>query len=91
VQDYDRLSENDLVGKIANILLICGKPLGYVKERFPEYFRTHIEHIGLYRNYCRAKKTFDSKFRTRMNAYDCIVSFTPSELNLLHSGYEERL
>jgi hypothetical protein len=91
VQDYDPLSENDLIGKIVNILLICGKPLDYIKERFPECFPTHIENIDLYRNYCRAKKTFDAKFRTRMNAYDSTVSFSPSELNLVLSGYEERL
>jgi hypothetical protein len=91
VQDYDLLSENDLIGKIVNILLFSDKPLEYIKGRFPEYFNSHIEHIGLYRNYCRAKKTFDAKFRTRMNAYNSIVSFTPTEPNLLLSGYEERL
>jgi hypothetical protein len=91
VQDYDPLSENDLIGKIVNILLVSDNPLDYIKERFPEYFRTHIEHISLYQNYCRAKKTFDTKLRTRMNAYDSIVSFTPTELNLVLSGYEERL
>jgi hypothetical protein len=50
VQDYDPLSENGLIVKIVNILLLSDKPVDYIKERFPEYFSTHIEHISLYRN-----------------------------------------
>jgi hypothetical protein len=91
VEDYDPLSENDLIEKIVNILLLSDKSLEYIKSRFPEYFNSHKEHIALYRNYCSAKKTFDAKFRTRMNTYDSIISFSPSELKLLLSGYEERL
>jgi hypothetical protein len=91
VEDYDPLSENDLIGKIVNLLLFSDKSLEYIKSRFPEYFNSHKEHIVLYRNYCSAKKTFDAKFRTRMNTYDSIISFSPSELELLLAGYEERL
>jgi hypothetical protein len=79
VEDYDPLSENDLIGKIVNILLLSDKSLEYIKSRFPEYFNSHKEHIALYRNYCSAKKTFDAKFRTRINTYDSIISFSPSE------------
>jgi hypothetical protein len=91
VEDYDPLSENDLIRKIVNILLFSDKSLEYIKNRFPEYFNSHKEHIALYRNYCSAKKTFDVKFRTRMNTYDSIISFSPFELEQLLSGYEERL
>jgi hypothetical protein len=91
VEDYDPLSENDLIGKIVNILLLSDKSLEYIKSRFPEYFNSHKEHIALYRNYCSAKKTFNAKFRTRMNTYDSIISFSPSELEQLLAGYEERL
>jgi hypothetical protein len=91
VEDYDPLSENDLIGKIVNLLLFSNKSLEYIKSRFQQYFNSHKEHIALYRNYCAAKKTFDVKFRTRMNTYDSIISFSPSELEQLLSGYEERL
>jgi hypothetical protein len=73
------------------ILLLSDKSLEYIKSKFPEYFNSHKEHIALYRNYCSAKKTFDAKFRTRMNTYDSIISFSPSELEQLLAGYEERL
>jgi hypothetical protein len=81
----------DLIRKIVNLLLFSDKPLEYIKTRFPEYFISHKEHIALYRNYCTAKKTFDAKFRTCMNAYDSIISFSPSEVQQLLAGYEERL
>jgi hypothetical protein len=58
---------------------------------FLKYFNSHHEYIGLYWNYCTAKKNFDAKFRVHMNAYDSIISFSPNELNLLLSNYEERL
>jgi hypothetical protein len=91
VEDYDPLSENDLIGKIVNILLFSDKPLDHIKNRFPEYFNSHKEHIALYRNYCSAKKTFDAKFRTRMNTYHFIISFSQSELDKLLNDYEDRL
>jgi hypothetical protein len=91
VEDYDPLSENDLIGKIVNLLLFSDKSLEYIKSSFPEYFNSHKEHITLYRNYCSVKKKFDAKFRTRMNTYNSIISFSPSEIDLLLSGYEERL
>jgi hypothetical protein len=91
VQNHDPLTEKDLIGKIVNVLLASYKPLEYIKERFSEYFNSHLQHIGFYGNYCNAKKMFDAKFRAHMNFYDSIVSFTPNDLNLLLSSYEERL
>jgi predicted DNA-binding protein YlxM (UPF0122 family) len=91
VEDYDLLSENDLIAKIVNLLLLSDKPLEHIKTRFPEYFISHKEHIALYRNYCSARKTFDAKFRTHMNTYDSIITLSPSEIEQLLAGYEERL
>jgi hypothetical protein len=36
VQDYDPLSENDLIRKIVNIHLASDRALDYIKQRFPE-------------------------------------------------------
>jgi hypothetical protein len=91
VQNYDPLTEKDLIGKIVNILFPSDKSVEYIKQQFPEYFNSHLEHIGLYGNYCRTKKTFDTKFRAHMNTYNSIISFSPNELNLLLSSYEKRL
>jgi hypothetical protein len=41
VEDYDPLTEQDLIKKIVNILIASEKPLEYIKERFPEYFKSH--------------------------------------------------
>jgi hypothetical protein len=48
VEDYDLLTEQDLIGKIVNILIASEKPLEYIKERYPEYFKSHRQHICLY-------------------------------------------
>jgi hypothetical protein len=41
VEDYNPLAEQDLIGKIVNIPIASEKPLEYIKERFPEYFRSN--------------------------------------------------
>jgi hypothetical protein len=91
VQDYEVLTEKNFICKIVNILIASEKPLDYINERFPKYFNSNHEHIPLYRNRCTAKKQFDAKFKLHMNNYDCIVTFSQNELNLLLNDCEERL
>jgi hypothetical protein len=77
VENYNHLTEYDLIGEIVNLDVINEKPLDHIKRRFSEYFNSHLEYICLYRNYCRMKKTFDVKFKLHMNKYNSVPSFTP--------------